>query len=158
MQIPSHAHTYEDYIQGTGLPWCLSGKESACQCRRLEFNSWTGKIPWRWKWQPAPVFWPGESHGQWSLVGYSTWGRKESDTTEPLTYTHTGHWYWWIEAAFPMSGHWSLGESCCNWFPQGASAHTCPHWSSAATFHPLRQPEQSFCCRLCLSAWRLSVQ
>ena len=33
-------------------------------------------------WQPTPIFLPGESHGQKSLVGYSPWGRKESDTTE----------------------------------------------------------------------------
>ena len=31
----------------------------------------SGKIPWRTKWQPTPVFLPGESHGQRSLVGYS---------------------------------------------------------------------------------------
>ena len=34
---------------------------------------------WRWKRQSTPVFLPGESHGQRSLVGYSPWGRKESD-------------------------------------------------------------------------------
>ena len=33
-------------------------------------------------WQPTPVFWPGESHGQRSLVGYSSWGRKEPNRTE----------------------------------------------------------------------------
>ena len=38
--------------------------------------------PWRREWQPAPVFLPEGSHGQRSLVGYSPWGRKESDTTE----------------------------------------------------------------------------
>ena len=38
----------------------------------------------RRKWQPTPVFLPGESHGQRSLVGYSPRGRKESDTTERL--------------------------------------------------------------------------
>ena len=38
--------------------------------------------PWRRKWQPAPVFLPGESHGQRSLKGYGPWGRKELDTTE----------------------------------------------------------------------------
>ena len=38
--------------------------------------------PWRRKWQPTPVFLPGESHGQKSLVGYSPWGRKELDRTE----------------------------------------------------------------------------
>ena len=42
------------------------------------------KIPWRRKWQPTPVFLPGESHGQRSLVGYSPQGRKESDMTERL--------------------------------------------------------------------------
>ena len=48
------------------------------------FDPWVGKIPWRRKWQPTAVFFPGESHGQRSLVGYSPWGRKESDLTEWL--------------------------------------------------------------------------
>ena len=39
---------------------------------------------WRRKWQPTPVFLPGESQGRGSLIGYSPWGRKESDTTEWL--------------------------------------------------------------------------
>ena len=39
-------------------------------------------IPWRRKWQPTPVLLSGKSHGQRSLVSYSPWGRKESDTTE----------------------------------------------------------------------------
>ena len=46
------------------------------------WETWVGKIPWRRKWQPTPVFLPGESRGQRSLVGYSPWGHKESDTTE----------------------------------------------------------------------------
>ena len=37
---------------------------------------------WRRKWQPAPVFLPGESHGQRRLVGYSPWCHKESGMTE----------------------------------------------------------------------------
>ena len=37
---------------------------------------------WRRKWQPTPVFLPGESQGRGSLVGCSLWGRTESDTTE----------------------------------------------------------------------------
>jgi len=45
-----------------------------------QFDPWVGKIPWRRKWQPTPVFLPGESHGQRSLAGYSPWDRKESDT------------------------------------------------------------------------------
>ena len=55
----------------TGLPRWLCGKESVRQRRRLGFNPWVGKIPWRRAWQPTPVFLPGESHGQRSLVGYS---------------------------------------------------------------------------------------
>jgi len=57
-----------------GTPRWLSGKESTCQCRRHRrggFDLWVEKIPWRRKWQPTPVFLPGKSHGQRSLVGYS---------------------------------------------------------------------------------------
>ena len=43
-----------------GLPGWLSGKESACQCRRHGFDPWVRKIPWRRKWQPIPVFLPGK--------------------------------------------------------------------------------------------------
>ena len=50
----------------------------------------SGRSPGEGKWQPTPVFLPGESHGRRSLVGYSPWGRKESDTTERL------HLHLWI--------------------------------------------------------------
>ena len=43
-----------------------------------------GKISWRRKWRPTPVFWFGKSHGQRSLLGFSSWGQKESDTMEQL--------------------------------------------------------------------------
>ena len=59
------------------LPMWLSEKESSCQCRGLRrrgFYLCVGKIPWRRKWQPTPVFLPGKSHGRRSLVGYSPWG------------------------------------------------------------------------------------
>ena len=42
-----------------GLSWWFSGKESTCQsmrCRKLRFDPWVGKIPWRRKWQPTAVF------------------------------------------------------------------------------------------------------
>ena len=71
-----------------GLPRQHSGREFACQCRwhkRGGFNPWVRKIPWRRKWQPTPVFLPGESHGQMSLEGYCPWGCKESDITEQRT-------------------------------------------------------------------------
>jgi len=50
------------------LPWWHSGKESLHQYR---FNPLLGKILWRRKWQPIPVFLPGKFHGQGSLAGYS---------------------------------------------------------------------------------------
>ena len=66
----------------------ISSKESTCNarsiCRRGRFDPWVGKIPARRKWQYTPVFLPGESHRRRSLVGYSPWDRKESDTTEQL--------------------------------------------------------------------------
>ena len=71
-----------------GLPRWLSGGESASQCRRCGRNSfgpWAGKVPWRKKWQPTPVFSPGKSHEWRSLVGYSSQGHKESDTAEQLS-------------------------------------------------------------------------
>ena len=60
-------------------------KESACNEGDLCLIPWIGKIPWRREWQSTPVFLPGEFHGQRSLAGYSSWGCKESDTTEQLT-------------------------------------------------------------------------
>ena len=51
-------------LEGPGIPRWLSGKEPACQCRsykRLGLDSWVRKKPWRRKWQPIPVFLPGES-------------------------------------------------------------------------------------------------
>ena len=48
-----------------------------------------GLILWRRKWQPTPVFLPGESRGQRSLVGYSPQGHTETDTTEATQHTHT---------------------------------------------------------------------
>ena len=54
------------------------------------FDPWVGKIPWRRQGQPTPVFLPGESHGQRSLVGYSPRGRKESDMTERLHFHFHG--------------------------------------------------------------------
>ena len=57
---------WQETWTGVGFPGGTSGKEPACQCRRLKrrgFSSWVGKIPWRRAWQPTPVFLPGDSHG-----------------------------------------------------------------------------------------------
>ena len=66
-------------VREKGFPGGASGKESPCQCRRpkrCRFNPWVRKIPWRGKQQPTPVFLPGESHGQRSLVDYGPWGHE----------------------------------------------------------------------------------
>ena len=65
--------------------WWLSQEKICLQCRRTGFDSWVGKISWRREWLPTPVFLPGEFHGQRSCLGYSPWGRKESDMTKQLT-------------------------------------------------------------------------
>ena len=65
---------------GVRLPWWLSSKESARQCRRHGFDPWVGKI-WRRKLQPTPVFLPGKSQGQRSLRGYSPQSHKELEMT-----------------------------------------------------------------------------
>ena len=92
----------------TGLPHCRqilyqlsyqgspSGKEPACQCRkhkRCRFSPWVGKIPWRRAWQPTPVFLPGDSHGQRSLVVYGPWGHEESDTIEMTEDAHRSNYF-----------------------------------------------------------------
>ena len=62
---------------------------NAGRCKRRGFNLWVRKIPWRRACQPTPAFFPGKSHGQRSLVGYSPQGHKESDTTEATQHAHT---------------------------------------------------------------------
>ena len=62
-----------------GGAWWASVHEVAKSRTRLSDFTFTH---WRRKWQPTPVFLPGESQGPWSLVGCRLWGRTESDTTE----------------------------------------------------------------------------
>ena len=79
MCLVSHLECLNELI---GLPRLLSGKESASQCRRCVFSPWVGIIPWRRKWKPTPLFFPGKSHGQnawWATVHGIT---KKSYTTE----------------------------------------------------------------------------
>ena len=67
--------------QGISLKW--EKKKNT----HIYFIKFIEEFPWRRKWQPTPVFLPGEFHGQRSLMGYSPWGPKELDTTEWLTHT-----------------------------------------------------------------------
>ena len=73
---------------GLPCPGGLDGKESACNAGDLSLIPELRRFPWRRTWQPTPVFLPGESHGQRSLVGYSPWGHKELDMTERLSTQH----------------------------------------------------------------------
>ena len=68
-----------------GFPCGASGKEPTCQCRRHKrrgFHPWVGKIPWRRKWQPTPVFLPGESFDGGSCQPTVSKVTKSWDTTE----------------------------------------------------------------------------
>ena len=56
-------------------------KESACNAGDMGSIHGPGRSPGEWEWLPTPVFLPEEFHGQRSMVGYSPWGHKESDTT-----------------------------------------------------------------------------
>ena len=59
--------------------------------QEMQIRSLGGKIPWSSKWQPTPVLLPGKSCGKKSLVGYSPWGHKESNTTEQLNMHTCSH-------------------------------------------------------------------
>ena len=70
-----------------GVSRCLSDRRIHVPVQETQ-EAWVGKIPWRRKWQPIPVFLPRESHGQRSLVGYIVHGVTESDMTVPARTTH----------------------------------------------------------------------
>ena len=64
------------------IPWTEEpGRLQSMRLLRVRHSLFTS-MHWRRKWQPTPVFLPGESQGRGSLVGCSLWGRIESDTTE----------------------------------------------------------------------------
>ena len=123
ISIP-HPQLLQRGTRHCGLPRWFSGKELAWQCRRHRFDPWIRKIPWRMKWQPTPVFLPGKSHGQRSLMGYSPWGRMESDMTEQLsTHTHT-----------PVPERTKL---CWGWL-LALSSLCSPSWAGWASWEPIR--------------------
>ena len=74
------------------LAWKIPWTEEPCRLQSMGLlrvrHDWATSLSlftfmhWRWKWQLTPVFLPGESQGQRSLVGCRLWGRTESDTTE----------------------------------------------------------------------------
>ena len=85
-----------------------SGKGPACQCsrpKRCRFDPWVGKIPWRRKWQPTPVFSPGEFHREGRLEGYSAWGRKSQtqlkrlSAAQPSEQDSLSHFFFWLSVS-----------------------------------------------------------
>ena len=93
-------------------PW-LSRSRICLQGRRHRFDPWVRKIPWRRKWQPTPVFLPGKSHGQRSLVGYSTWGLKHDRacmhcTLPPSTFALNSTLSWFTVHQIPHSSTASI--------------------------------------------------
>ena len=89
------------------------------QCRRPGLDLWVVKIPWRKKWQPIPVFLPGEFHGQRSLAGYIVHGvAKRHD---------------WAANAFTFIGLYGMWTPF-KYFPDQTSYY------SSLTYHPLDTP------------------
>ena len=88
----NHCWTCYSDLSALTMPWCdpfNQGFPGAQTVENLPVVKRPGFDPWRRGWLPTPVFLPAESHGQRSLESYSPWGRKELDTTEQLTHTHT---------------------------------------------------------------------
>ena len=98
---PSYCSTISYLIYYYKVSRWLTGKEPACQCRRPGFHPWVRKIPWRRKWQPTPVFLPGKSHGQRSLVGYSPRSCKRvsqdlvTKQQQYFKWIHVKNWCFW---------------------------------------------------------------
>ena len=65
----------DDILYNTGFPGSSVVKNSPANAGD-RFDPWVAKIPWRRKGQTTPVFLPGKSHEEGSLVGYSPWGCK----------------------------------------------------------------------------------
>ena len=107
--------------------WCSVGKESTCnagnllQCWRCGCDLRVGKICWRRKWQPTPVFLTGKSHGQRRLAGYKSMGWQESDTTQQLNHPYHPCAWWSTTITFSIfpinsSGKVELSKLCvCRW-------------------------------------------
>ena len=64
------------YLHYTGLPWLTQMEKNPPAMQDIWDHPWIGKILWRRKQQPTPIFLLRKSHGQRSLAGYSPWRRK----------------------------------------------------------------------------------
>ena len=100
------------------------------QCRRCRIDLWVGKIPWRRKWQPTPVFLSGESHGQKSLMGYMGLQRVGHD----LLTEHIDIYPFSLEPLSHLPPHPTPLD--CNRAPDLSSLHHIvnSHWLSNFTY------------------------
>ena len=73
LSLSSFLDPYNANIHVLILLWWLRRQRICVQCRRPGFDPWAGRPPWRRKWQPSPVFLPGEFLGQKDLAEYSPW-------------------------------------------------------------------------------------
>ena len=112
------------------FPGGANGKEPACQSRRLKrrgFDPYVRKVSWRRKWHPTPVFLPGESHEQRSLVSYSPWRHKGLGMTEAT-------WHTFVEfGSMRNAGSLLLPVPCTPCLgTEGRGSpllgHSCPEW------------------------------
>ena len=100
------------------------------------FDPWVRKIHWRRKWQPTPVLLPGRSHGLRSLVDYSPWDHKESDTTERLHFHYRE-----VNGDFLQEG-FCHPQICCTQSP-------CPCGRPLLTRPSTGDTQIHFCLSLC---------
>ena len=105
-----------------------------------------GKISWRREWLPTPVFLPEEFHEQRSLVGYSPWDRKELDTTDCLTHTHTPHhaqfcWLSLLPTPPPPNPHLSGVILCIRIRVYRSSALSSASWGPQPRHHHTMIPQ-----------------
>ena len=117
-----------------GFPGGSDGKEPACQRRRPGLDLWVGKISWRRKCQPTPVFWPGESHGQRSLVA-TVHGAAES-RARPSDWTTLG-----MHVAAPnRSARWGQREVLPSLRPAHPLAPSSAAWTHLSSQRPPKSP------------------
>ena len=102
-------------------PRWLSGKESACQCRRCRLDPWVRKIPWRRASLPTPVFLPGESPwteetgglqcmGSQSQTGLKQWSTAQHNVCSEVMATYSSVLAWRIPGTGEPGGLPSMGS------------------------------------------------